>query len=70
MQEMDRRGFLAVLSVGPVAVPLAAEAQPAKTVDRIGSLSRRSMRWPVSPGGAALDAGPAAVRVFLWSEAV
>ena len=25
---------------------------------------------PVSPGGAALDAGPAAVRVFLWSEAV
>src|SRR5881396_2391810 len=22
------------------------------------------------PGGAALDAGPAAVRVFLWSEAV
>src|SRR2546430_2294884 len=27
-------------------------------------------RRPVSPGGAALDAGPAAVRVFLWSEAV
>src|SRR2546421_473203 len=25
---------------------------------------------PVSPGGAALDAGPAAVRVFLWSETV
>src|SRR5437870_7376017 len=24
----------------------------------------------VRPGGAALDAGPAAVRVFLWSEAV
>ena len=30
MQEIDRRGFLAVLSVGPVAVPLAAEAQPAR----------------------------------------
>src|SRR5437667_3202339 len=23
---------------------------------------------PVSPGGAALDAGPAAVRVFLWDR--
>src|SRR5207244_12430385 len=34
------------------------------------ALAAASGGGPLSPGGAALDAGPAAVRVFLWSEAV
>jgi putative ABC transport system substrate-binding protein len=41
---MDRRAFLGTLATGLLAAPLAAEAQPAGTVVRIGFVS------PISPG--------------------
>ena len=48
------------------------ERHPKKFLQGRGEISTppSPRRRPVRPGGAALDAGPAAVRVFLWSEAV
>ena len=48
---MDRRAFLQTLTVGLVATPLAAEAQPAGKVYRIGNMSvvsRQSAERPVA----------------------
>ena len=43
---MDRRTFLGTLTGGLLAAPLAAEAQPAREVHRIGFLSSGSpCRW-------------------------
>jgi putative ABC transport system substrate-binding protein len=39
---IDRRCFLGLLSVAPLAGPRAAEAQPARTVRRIGYLDQGS----------------------------
>lgn len=42
MQEIDRRTFLAALTVGFVTAPLAVEAQPAAKLWRVGYLSSSS----------------------------
>ena len=39
---MDRRAFLSTVGLGLLVAPLAAEAQPAGKVHRIGVLSTRS----------------------------
>ena len=41
---MDRRTFLAGITAGPLAAPLAADAQPAAKVWRIGYRSRGPRR--------------------------
>jgi putative tryptophan/tyrosine transport system substrate-binding protein len=46
---MDRRAFVSGITVGLLSVPLAAEAQQAGKVNRLGFLS------PLSSSGAAPD---------------
>jgi len=59
---MDRRTFLGTLAGGLLAVPLAAEAQPAGKVYRIGLLGvrRPQTRWKFACGRSApeREAGP------------
>jgi hypothetical protein len=43
---MDRRKFLGTIAGGLLAVPLAAEAQPATKTSRIGYLSPNSASEP------------------------
>jgi hypothetical protein len=58
---MDRRRFLLTSLAGALATPLAAEAQKAGTVHRIGYL------YPgTDPGKAAGDAAP--TRQAYWRE--
>jgi len=52
---MKRRTFLCGLSLGTLAVPLAAEAQPGGKVPRVGVLTGTTQ--PASPRGNAFVAG-------------
>ena len=63
MTMLDRRAFLGTL--GLLAAPLAAEAQPAGKVARIGILSP-SMAGP-SPLLAAATSDTSKTRTSLWS---
>jgi putative ABC transport system substrate-binding protein len=54
---MDRRGFIHTLTGSLLATPLAAEAQPAGKVPRVGVLSGGSRSDPVPRGVDAVQQG-------------
>jgi putative ABC transport system substrate-binding protein len=49
---VDRRAFICGLTIGTLAAPLAAEAQPAGKVPRVGYLSVFSSSNPYTPSEA------------------
>ncbi len=61
---MDRRAFLGTVTGGLLAAPLAAEAQPAKTVPRIGFL----MADPISARAHTLEAFREGLRELGYNE--
>jgi len=54
---MDRRAFIGTLAGSLIAAPLAAEAQPAKRIPRIGVLLPAEPASPTEPNASAFRQG-------------